>query len=97
MDGSLFAAFLVGEGVVIWRIVQRWHKVPVPAQLLGVTGLFIGLALIADAVPNARRTVTVLAWGLDVAGLLSVWTAGLGAQVTAAQSAEAQAQGRTTA
>lgn len=93
MDGSLFTAWLVGEGIVVWRIVQRWHKAPPPAQLLGVTGLFIGLALFADAVPNARRAVTLLAWGLDIAGIISIWP-GLGAQVSQAQTAEATAEGR---
>lgn len=97
MDSSLFAAWLVGEGVAVWRITTRWHKPPAPAQLLGITGLFIGLALFADAVPNARRTVTLLAWGLDIAGVLSIWARGFGGQVTQAQTAEATAEGQPPA
>jgi hypothetical protein len=68
---------------------------PVPAALLGVTGLFAALSLIGDISPAARPVVTLTAWGLDVAGFLNVLPAGLFGQVQAAQAAEASASQQT--
>jgi hypothetical protein len=95
--GGLAGAWLLGEAIVIWRETRRSHRMPVPGQLLGVTGLFIALALVADASVSARPVVTALAWGLDVAGILNVLPAGLMGQVTRAQQAEATAEGEGTA
>jgi len=64
---------------------------PVPAALLGVTGLFLGLALIGDISAGARPVVALLGWGLDVAGLLNILAAGLSGQIGQAQAAEAAA------
>jgi hypothetical protein len=90
---GFMAAWLLGESIVIWREVTRSHKAPAPAQLLGVTGLFAVLALIADVAPNARRTVVMLAFALDLAGLLQILPAGLFGEISASQATEAQAEG----
>jgi len=66
---------------------------PVPAALLGVTGLFAALSLVGDISPRARPVVTVLGWGLDVAGLFQVLPGGLFGQVQKAQDTEATAEG----
>jgi hypothetical protein len=95
--GGLAAAWLLGEAIVVWREVHLSHRLPVPGQLLGVTGLFLVLGLIADSSAAARPVVTLLAWGLDIAGLLNVLPGGLYGQVQAAQNAEAAAQGEGTA
>lgn len=90
--GGLAGAWLAGEGIAIWRQVRSHHHLPVPGQLLAITGLFMGLALIGEAIPRSRTLVTALAWGLDVAGLLNLWPAGLGGQVQTA-AAEGTGQG----
>ena len=94
--GGFTAAWLLGTGIVAWREVRSSGHLPVPAALLGVTGLFAALALIADISPSARPVVTLAAWGLDVAGLLNVLPKGLFGQVQQAQQAEATASGQTT-
>lgn len=81
---GLAGAWLVGEALVIWRQVHGHGRLPVPGQLLAVTGLFAGLALVGDLAPRSAGLVTAVAWGLDVAGVLSLWGQGLGGQVSAA-------------
>ena len=89
---GLGAAWLVGIGIVAWREVHQSGHMPVPAALLGVTGLFAALSLIADIAPPAKPVVKLLGWGLDVAGFLQVLPAGLFGQVQAAQATEAAAE-----
>lgn len=93
--GGLAGAWLAGISIVAWREVKASGHMPVPAALLGVTGLFIGLSLFADIVPASRNAVTLLGWGLDVAGFFQVLPAGLFGQVQQAQQAEATASGQT--
>ena len=92
--GGLAAAWLVGEGIVCWREVRASGHMPVPGALLGVSALFLGLSLVADAAPRARGVVTLAAWGLDVAGLMQVLPAGLFGQIQQAQQASAKAEGQ---
>lgn len=64
-------AWLAGESILIWR----WAKVkapPTPGALALSSGLFVGLAVIAQYQP-ARATVTVTAWALDLAILLQLF------------------------
>lgn len=91
--GGLAGAWLAGVSIVAWREVHQSGHMPVPGALLGVTGLFAGLALIAEIWAPSRPAVTLLGWGLDVAGFLNVLPAGLFGQIQAAQSAEAAASG----
>lgn len=90
--GGLEGAWLVGVGIVAWREVNASGHMPVPAALLGVTGLFAALSLLADISPAARPVLTVAAWGLDVAGLFQILPAGLFGQVQKAQATEAAAE-----
>jgi hypothetical protein len=92
---GFIAAWLAGEGIVVWRTVHHTKKLPVPGALLGVSILFGALALIADSAPPARPFVTMIAWGLDLAGLINVLPGGLYGQVEEAQTASATAQGET--
>jgi hypothetical protein len=91
--GGLAGAWLVAIGIVSWRESRQSGHMPVPAALLGVTGLFAALSLIGDISPRARPVVTVLGWGLDVAGLFQVLPGGLFGQVQKAQDTEASAEG----
>lgn len=84
---GLAAAWLVGEALVIWRIVHKEHHIPAPGALLGISALFAGMAVAADVFPRAGKVIVLAAWGLDVAALLNLWPQGLGGQV---QQAEAQ-------
>ena len=94
--GGLTGAWLVGTALVVWNQVHASHKPPVPGTLLGVTGLFAALALIADIFPQAATVVTLAGFGLDVAGLMQVLPNGLFGQVQQAQQAEATAEGQNT-
>jgi len=85
------AAWLVGMAVVVWRQVHIQHHMPVPGALAGVTGLFAGLAVIADVSPSAAPVVTLAAWGLDVAGVLNILPAGLSGQLSQAAQTETTA------
>lgn len=93
MKGGLAAAWLVGVGLVSWRMVHRDHRPPVPGALLGVTGLFAALALTADVFPATAPLVTVTAWGLDVAAFLNVVPEGLGGQIKQAETSAGKAEG----
>jgi len=91
------AAWLAGEGIVIYRIVRKSHHIPVPGALLGISLLFAGLALVSDLFPAATQIVTLTAWGLDIAALFDVLPAGLGGDINEAAKASAKAEGIPTA
>ena len=86
--GGFAAAWLLGESIVVWRNVKAHRRIPPPGQLLGVTLLFAVLGVMADIAPTAEPLAAAIGWGLDVAGILNLWPAGLGAQVEQAQAAE---------
>jgi hypothetical protein len=90
--GGLAGAWLAGVTIVAWREVRSSGHMPVPAALLGVTGLFAALSLIGDISPAARPVLTMLGWGLDVAGFFQVLPAGLFGQIQKAQATEARAE-----
>ena len=92
MDGGLGTAWLAGILIAAWREVHQSHKMPIPANLLAITGLFIGLGIISEIIPQASRPILLAAWGLDVAGFLRVLPAGLSAQFAKATATEAAAQ-----
>ncbi len=94
MKAGLVAAWAAGMSIVIWRMVHKDHKMPVPGALLGVSGLFAGLALVSDVWPVSTPLVTAAAVGLDVAALMNVLPAGLSGQITAAEQASAAAMGK---
>lgn len=81
---GFIAAWLAGEAIVIWRMVHKDHRMPVPGTLLGISALFAGLALAADIAPRAAPVITLGAWGLDIAALFSALPAGLGGQLSQA-------------
>lgn len=87
MKGALAGAWLAGTGLVVWRQLRGNPHLPVPGQLLAVTGIFAMFGVVADVVPASRTFIVATAWGLDVAGLFNLWPAGLGGQVQAAAAA----------
>jgi hypothetical protein len=56
-----------------WRQVHQSGHMPVPASLIATTGLFVALGIISEAAPVTSRTITLVAWGLDLAGLLRLF------------------------
>ena len=69
--GGLALAWAVGEGIVIYRQVKLNHAPPIPGALLATSGLFVLLALLAQA-ERARFLATALAWGFDIAAFMNV-------------------------
>jgi hypothetical protein len=84
---------VAGLGVVTWRYTRVSHRLIPPGVLLGITGLFAALGLLADY-PPATGFAVALGWGLDVAALMNVLPAGLAGQVGTAQKSEAKATGQ---
>ncbi len=76
--GPFIFAWLVGEGIVIYRAMKQPAKgqstvagatvlvPPSPGQLLFSSAVFVMLAILAEA-PKARPLAVSLAWGFDVA------------------------------
>lgn len=73
--GGFIAAWLVGEGIIVYRSVKRLKAPPGPGQLLLSSGVFVMLALLAEA-PSARKLAITLAWGFDIAALMNLWGTG---------------------
>jgi hypothetical protein len=88
VKSGILAAWLAGVGIVGWRAVHNEHRIPAPGVFLGVTGLFLAGALLAEWVPRSGSLVLATLAGLDVAALLNVLPAGLGGQITQAEQAQ---------
>lgn len=69
MGGFMFA-WLVGEGIIVWRWVKNGAP-PTPGAVLLPSGVYLGLAMMAEYAP-ARFAATALAWGFDIAVLLQI-------------------------
>ena len=91
---SLTGAWLLGVGIYSYRTVSQSHRIPVPGALLGVTLLFVGLGMVAEIAPSSARAMSLIGWGLDLAGLLRLFSGGkLPGEVTQAQASETAAAG----
>ena len=65
-----FFAWMLGEGIIIYRWVKKGAP-PTPGALLLPSGLFLGLAVLAEYQP-ARALATAFAFSVDLAVLLQV-------------------------
>ena len=70
--GGIALAWAVGTGILSYRSVKANHSPPIPGALLATSGLFVLLALLAQA-EQARFLATALAWGLDAAAFLNLF------------------------
>jgi hypothetical protein len=68
---GVILAWAAGMGIITWRSVVKEHRPPVPGQMLAATGLFAGLAVLAEYQP-AAAAATLFAAGVDVAVLMQV-------------------------
>lgn len=72
-------AWLGGLGIVTWRDIAVNHGPPIPGQLLGASGFFVLLSLLAEYPPAAPIAV-MLGFGFDLAALLNILPGGFGGQ-----------------
>lgn len=72
--GGIALAWAVGEGILVYRSVRYNHGPPVPGALLASSGLFVLLAVLAQA-EQARFLATALAWGFDAAAFMNLFPA----------------------
>jgi hypothetical protein len=80
--GGLVAAWAIGEGIIVYRAIKANHAPPMPGAMLAASGLFVMLALLAEAGPGAARAATVLAFGFDAAAALNLFPEITGGNVT---------------
>src|SRR6267378_4581723 len=69
--GAFVMAWLVGEGIIIYRSVKEQKAPPGPGQLLFSSGVFVLLALLAES-KSARPLAITLAWGFDIAAFMNI-------------------------
>jgi hypothetical protein len=72
---GVIITWLIAEGIIITRSVKVSHEPPIPGRLLATSGLFVLLAILAEA-PGAAGLATMIGAGLDIAGLMHLF--GLG-------------------
>lgn len=72
--GPFIAAWLVGEGIIVYRSVKAYKAPPGPGQLLLSSGVFVMLGLLSEA-QQARFLATALAWGFDAAAFMNLFGA----------------------
>lgn len=77
MRTGIVLAWLTAMGIITYRDIRVNHGPPIPGQLLGASGLFVLLALLAEA-PNAAPVAAALGWGFDLAALLNILPQGFG-------------------
>ena len=83
--GPFVFAWLIGEGIIVYRSVKVRHIPPGPGELLYSSGLFVLLALLAEA-RQARFLATALAYGFDIAAFMNLFPPVTGAKPTTTQA-----------
>lgn len=69
--GLFTMAWLIGEGIIVFRSVRANHAPPMPGALIASSGIFALLALLAES-DSARPLATALAYGFDVAAFMNL-------------------------
>jgi hypothetical protein len=75
---GIVLAWLVGEGMVVYRAYKNEKRPVLPGQLLASSAVFAVCGLIAEA-PGAAFLGAAMAWGFDVALFLEsgpAWLSG---------------------
>ena len=71
MKPLFIAEWLVGLGIIGYRAVKQYKTPPMPGSVLVVSGLFIGLAILADTGPDAEKVAALFGAGLDIAAFMN--------------------------
>ena len=70
--GAFIGAWLLGEGIIVTRAIRQTHLPPTPGALLASSGLFAGLALLAES-DRARPIAVTLAYAFDLAAFMNLF------------------------
>jgi hypothetical protein len=70
--GPFILAWMIGEGIIVYRSVTKTKAPPVPGTLLATSGLFALLALVAES-DKARPVAVALAFGFDLAAFMNLY------------------------
>jgi len=73
MTRLLLVEWLIAEGIIFYRDVGNDHHIPMPGQLLAASGVFVLLALLAEAGPGAAQLATTLGGGFVLAAGLNLF------------------------
>lgn len=71
--GGIFVAWLLAEGIVVYRSFKTSGAPPMPGQLLAAAGLYAALSLVAEN-PRTRFLGQAGAWGFTAAAWLALYT-----------------------
>jgi hypothetical protein len=69
--GLFTMAWLIGEGIIVFRSVRSNHAPPMPGALIASSGIFALLALLAES-DSARPLAVALAYGFDLAAFMNL-------------------------
>lgn len=76
MRRGIILTWLVGEGIIIYRAFKKNPAPPMPGELLVVSALFAGLALLGEVSDGAAQFATLLGAGLDIAAAMNLFESG---------------------
>lgn len=71
MARGVLLAWLAGMGIISFREIKTYHQPPVAGRLLGASGWFALLALLATYEPAAGAAAAI-GWGTDLAAVLNL-------------------------
>lgn len=86
MPQVLLTEWLVAEGIIFYRDYTKAGHIPLPGQLLAASGVFVLLALLAEAGPGWGQLASTLGGGFVIASGFSLF-AKIGATSAAQQQA----------
>lgn len=93
--GLFTMAWLIGEGIIVYRSVANNHAPPMPGALIASAGIFALLALIAES-DTARPIATALAFGFDVAAFMNLFPPVTGGGTSSSSASSASSAATTT-
>lgn len=70
--GAFVLAWMLGEGIIVYRSVSKNHHPPMPGALIAPSGIFMLLAFLAES-DAARPLAITLAYAFDFAALMNLF------------------------
>lgn len=77
MKPLFIAEWLAATGIIVFRSVKKNHGPPSPGALLATSGLFVMLAVLADAGPGAEKVAVLFGAGIDIAAFMNLFQTGV--------------------